>query len=44
MSKEPVQVARKLRGRNLQRRLMQFFKPENYFESVRHCCKPNAAT
>ncbi len=31
-SKQPVHVARKLRDRKLQRALMQFFKPENYFE------------
>jgi hypothetical protein len=29
---EPVFVARHLRDRKLQRALMQFFKPENYFE------------
>jgi hypothetical protein len=32
MKKKPVQVARNLRDRKLQRALMQFFKPENYFE------------
>ena len=32
MSGKPVQVARHLRDRKLQRALMQFFKPENYFE------------
>ncbi len=31
-SKKPVYIARKLRERKLQRALMQFFKPENYFE------------
>jgi uncharacterized radical SAM protein YgiQ len=31
-SKKPVTVARQLRDRKLQRALMQFFKPENYFE------------
>jgi uncharacterized radical SAM protein YgiQ len=31
-SKEEVYVARHLRDRKLQRALMQFFKPENYFE------------
>ena len=31
-TKKPVQVARHLRDRRLQRALMQFFKPENYFE------------
>jgi uncharacterized radical SAM protein YgiQ len=31
-SKKPVHIARNLRDRKLQRALMQFFKPENYFE------------
>ena len=31
-TKEEVYVARHLRDRKLQRALMQFFKPENYFE------------
>jgi uncharacterized radical SAM protein YgiQ len=31
-TKEPVYVARDLKNRKLQRALMQFFKPENYFE------------
>jgi uncharacterized radical SAM protein YgiQ len=31
-TKQPVYVARNLRDRKLQRALMQFFKPENYFE------------
>jgi len=31
-TKKPVYVARQLRDRKLQRALMQFFKPENYFE------------
>jgi hypothetical protein len=31
-TKEAVYVARNLRDRKLQRALMQFFKPENYFE------------
>ncbi len=31
-SKQPVYIARKLHERKLQRALMQFFKPENYFE------------
>jgi uncharacterized radical SAM protein YgiQ len=31
-TKQPVHIARKLRERKLQRALMQFFKPENYFE------------
>ena len=32
---EPVTVAKKMRDRRFQRALLQFFKPENYFE-VRH--------
>ena len=31
-TKQPVHIARHLRDRRLQRALMQFFKPENYFE------------
>ena len=31
-SKKPVHIAKNLRDRKLQRALMQFFKPENYFE------------
>jgi radical SAM superfamily enzyme YgiQ (UPF0313 family) len=31
-TKKPVHIARNLRDRKLQRALMQFFKPENYFE------------
>ncbi|HLW64081.1 MAG TPA: YgiQ family radical SAM protein [Gemmataceae bacterium] len=31
-TKKPVEVARNLRDRKLQRALMQFFKPQNYFE------------
>jgi uncharacterized radical SAM protein YgiQ len=31
-TKQPVYVARHLRDRKLQRALMQFFKPENYFQ------------
>ncbi|MCO6456944.1 MAG: YgiQ family radical SAM protein [Pirellulaceae bacterium] len=31
-TKKPVHIARHLRDRRLQRALMQFFKPENYFE------------
>jgi Domain of unknown function (DUF3362) len=31
-SKQEVYVARNLRDRKLQRALLQFFKPENYFE------------
>ncbi len=32
MTKQPVKVAKGLRERKMQRALMQFFKPENYFE------------
>lgn len=31
-TKKPVHIAKKLRDRRLQRALLQFFKPENYFE------------
>lgn len=31
MTKKPVQVANRLHDRRMQRALMQFFKPENYF-------------
>jgi hypothetical protein len=31
-TKKPVHTAKPLRDRKLQRALMQFFKPENYFE------------
>jgi hypothetical protein len=31
-TKKPVHTAKKLGDRKLQRALMQFFKPENYFE------------
>jgi Domain of unknown function (DUF3362) len=31
-NKKPVQSAKNLRDRKMQRALMQFFKPENYFE------------
>jgi uncharacterized radical SAM protein YgiQ len=31
-TKKPVHIARHLRDRKLQRALMQYFKPENYFE------------
>jgi uncharacterized radical SAM protein YgiQ len=31
-TKQPVHVARDLKNRKMQRALMQFFKPENYFE------------
>ncbi len=37
-TKKPVQVAKGLRDRKMQRALMQFFKPENYFE-VREALK-----
>jgi hypothetical protein len=33
MSGRPVEVARHLRDRKPQRALMQFFKPENWFEA-----------
>ncbi|WP_202921067.1 YgiQ family radical SAM protein [Anatilimnocola aggregata] len=31
-TKKPVQIAKALRDRKMQRALLQFFKPENYFE------------
>src|SRR5260221_11913291 len=31
-TKRPVEISRQLRDRKLQRALMQFFKPANYFE------------
>jgi radical SAM superfamily enzyme YgiQ (UPF0313 family) len=31
-TKKPIHIAKKMRDRKLQRALMQFFKPENYFE------------
>jgi hypothetical protein len=31
-TKKPVHIAKHLRDRKLQRALLQFFKPENYFE------------
>jgi hypothetical protein len=31
-TKKPVTIAKQLRDRKMQRALMQFFKPENYFE------------
>ena len=31
-TKQPVHIAKQLRDRKLQRALLQFFKPENYFE------------
>jgi uncharacterized radical SAM protein YgiQ len=42
-TKEQVYVARHLRDRKLQRALMQFFKPENYFE-VRKALEEAART
>ncbi len=38
MTMKPVHIARHLRDRKLQRALLQFFKPENYFE-VRRALK-----
>jgi uncharacterized radical SAM protein YgiQ len=38
-TKKPVYIARHLRDRKLQRALMQFFKPENYFEVRRALLK-----
>jgi hypothetical protein len=32
MTKQPVTVTKGLRDRRMQRALLQFFKPENYFE------------
>jgi hypothetical protein len=32
MTKEPVKVTKGLKDRRMQRALLQFFKPENYFE------------
>jgi hypothetical protein len=32
MTKEPVTITKALRDRRMQRALLQFFKPENYFE------------
>ena len=32
LTKKPVYVAKHLRDRRMQRALLQFFKPENYFE------------
>lgn len=42
-TKKPVHIARHLRDRKLQRALMQFFKPENYFE-VRKALEQAART
>ena len=41
LTKQEVFVARQLRDRKAQRALLQFFKPENYFE-VRSCSKRSA--
>lgn len=38
-TKQPVYIAKSLRDRKLQRALMQFFKPENYFEVHRALCE-----
>jgi hypothetical protein len=42
-SKQEVYVARNLRDRKLQRALLQFFKPDNYFE-VRQALEPAGRT
>ena len=42
-TKKPVYIARQLRDRKLQRALMQFFKPENYFEVREALQKANRA-
>ena len=42
-TKKPVHIARQLRDRKLQRALMQFFKPENYFEVREALQKANRA-
>jgi uncharacterized radical SAM protein YgiQ len=42
-TKKPVYIARQLRDRKLQRALMQFFKPENYFEVREALHKANRA-
>ena len=39
-TKKPVYIAKHLGDRKLQRTLMQFFKPENYFEVRRASSKP----
>jgi len=43
-TKKPVYIARHLRDRKLQRALMQFFRPENYFEVRRAWSKPGGRT
>ena len=43
-TKKPVYVAKHLRDRKLQRALMQFFKPENYFEVREALQQASAAT
>ncbi len=40
-TRQPVHIARHLRDRKLQRALMQYFKPENYFE-VRQALRSRA--
>ena len=42
-SKKPVNTAKNLNDRKLQRALMQFFKPENYFEVREALIKANRA-
>src|SRR6266436_7400014 len=42
-TKKPVDVAKNLGDRKLQRALMQFFKPENYFEVREALIKANRA-
>ena len=39
-TKEEVYIARNLRNRKLQRALLQFFKPENYFEVRKAWSRP----
>ena len=43
-TRKPVKLAKHLRDRKLQRALMQFFKPENYFEVRRAWSKPAGKT
>jgi uncharacterized radical SAM protein YgiQ len=38
-TKQPVYIAKSLKDRKLQRALMQFFKPENYFEVHKALCQ-----
>ena len=42
-TKKPVQTAKNLHDRKMQRALMQFFKPENYFEVREALIKANRA-